>query len=135
MHSSTDSPAHTIASEIRSPHEACQSRSGLLTNWIVLTSTIASSSLLHPKAIGGTAVTNTNVDPGDDIQLGSNGNKLIRLMDKDRGVHTLYDKVIRIVVGMRFDFVSFANGESIHKICPCRGDKWYFIVYKTSIYC
>jgi hypothetical protein len=36
-----------------------------------------------PKAINGTAVTNTNVDPWDDIQLGSNGNKMIRLIDKD----------------------------------------------------
>ncbi len=42
-----------------------------------------------PKAIGGTAVTNTNVDPWDDLQLGSNGNKLIRLIDKDRSVRTL----------------------------------------------
>jgi len=49
-----------------------------------------------PKAIGGTAVTNTNVDPWDDIQLGSNGNKMIRLLDKDRGVRTLYDKVITL---------------------------------------
>jgi hypothetical protein len=47
-----------------------------------------------PKAIGGTAVTNTNVDPWDDLQVGSNGNKMIRLIDKDRGVRTLYDKVI-----------------------------------------
>jgi len=49
-----------------------------------------------PKAIGGTAVTSTNVDPWDDIQLGSNGNKMIRMLDTDRGVKVIYDRVFNL---------------------------------------
>jgi len=46
-----------------------------------------------PKAINGVATTNSNVDPWDQVQLGSNGNKLIMSLDKDRGIKALYDRV------------------------------------------
>lgn len=49
-----------------------------------------------PKAINGTATTYNNVDPWDQIQLGSNGNKILFALDKDRGIKALYDKVHRM---------------------------------------
>lgn len=49
-----------------------------------------------PKSINGTIVNNVNVDPWDDIQLGSNGNKMLRPLDGDRGVKALYDRVITL---------------------------------------
>lgn len=68
-----------------------------------------------PKAIGGTAVTNTNVDPWDDIQLGSNGNKLIRLLDKDRGVRVLYDKIHRMSTQSK-DIVGASSAKELTKV-------------------
>lgn len=67
-----------------------------------------------PKAINGTAVTSTNVDPWDDIQLGSNGNKMIRLLDTDRGVKALYDKVVNNQIGFSSYPLGGAGGKEVH---------------------
>jgi len=47
-----------------------------------------------PKAINGTATTVSNVDPFEtNLQLGTNGNKMLMNADKDRGIKFLYDKI------------------------------------------
>lgn len=67
-----------------------------------------------PKAIGGTAVTNTNVDPWDDIQLGSNGNKMIRMLDFDRGVKVIYDRVCNLQAGFSARGGGTGDGKECH---------------------
>lgn len=69
-----------------------------------------------PKAINGTATTSINVDPWDDVQLGSNGNKLIRTLDKDRGIKALYDKVFSVERGNAVSGVSLKESHVTKKL-------------------
>jgi len=68
-----------------------------------------------PKSINGTTVNNVNVDPWDDIQLGSNGNKMIRPLDKDRGVKALYDKVFTVQSNVAFSDVGHTRETHMYK--------------------
>jgi len=85
-----------------------------------------------PKAIGGTAVTNTNVDPWDDIQLGSNGNKMIRMLDADRGVKVIYDRVIRLQENATFSDAGHAREVHMYKKLWIRKKQARTIVYDST---
>lgn len=85
-----------------------------------------------PKAINGTAVTNTNVDPWDDIQLGSNGNKMIRLLDKDRGVKALYDRNFTVQNNAAFSDAGHTRETHLYKKLWIKSKRSRDIVYDST---